>query len=304
MLITKKGQISENLYMVGFDGFPVYLLQGEKPIIFEGGITCIADIYIKELKELLGGKEPEMMFVTHAHWDHCGATAALKKAFPSMKIAASELSTGILKKQSAIDMITKLNIEGKDTVTAAGEVDAAALTDVTFAPFEIDVVLHDGDRIEIGNTIVEIIATPGHTRDHTSYYLPVQNILVAGEAGGCLDSPKGDIIVEFVSGYEPYLDSLKKIEKIPADVLCQGHRIVLSGKDEVQKYLKNSLDKTIEFKKRIFELLDEAKNDTEAVVTQIKKECWDWQPEPKQPEGPYLINLRAQIQHLLALKEK
>lgn len=304
MIINKTGQITDNFYMTGFANFPIYLLKGEVPILFEGGISCLADVYIKDLQNLLAGQEPKIIFLSHVHWDHCGAVSALKKAFPSMKIAASEASAGILTKKTAIETITRLNKEGKDTLLETTNLDAASLTDAPFEVFTIDLFMRDGDRIDIGDgTIVQVIATPGHTRDHTSYFLPEQKILLAGEACGCLESERGDVIVEFVSGYEPYVDSLRKIADLSSEILCEGHSLVFSGREDVKKFLKHSLTNTLGFKDRIYALLDEKQGDIDAVMMQAKKEFYDWQPPPKQQEGPYLINLRAQIQHLIAIKD-
>ena len=52
----------------------------------------------------------------------------------------------------------------------------------------LDRVLSDGDSIAIDDDLsVRVIATPGHTRDSLSYYLPEKKILFASEAVGLPD---------------------------------------------------------------------------------------------------------------------
>ncbi|MCL1910607.1 MAG: MBL fold metallo-hydrolase [Leptospirales bacterium] len=301
MFVKEIGAVTDGVHLTGISAFPVTLVNIERPVLFEGGISCVANRYIRDIRDILAGKSPEIMFLTHAHWDHCGAASAIKKAFPSMKIAASQQSADILKKQSAIDTITRLNAEEIEAI--ALENGPELLTNEPFAPFEIDIILKDGDIIDIGDSVkVEVIATPGHTRDHLSYYIPSRKILFAGEAGGAFDSSEGDVIVEFVSGYEPYLSSLKRISTIPADILFQGHRIVFKGKEDAEKFLKRSLEVTLLFKPRVYELLDENGDDINIVADKLKTEIYDFLPPPKQPLGPYMINLRAQIAHLLSTR--
>jgi len=301
MLIKETGKITENVYIIGIPGFPITLVDIERPVLFEGGASCVANKYIGDIRAILAGRSPGMIFLSHVHWDHCGAVAAIKKAFPSIKVAASQQGADILRKKSAIDTITKLNAD--EIATIAQENDPELLTDDPFEPFEIDIILKDGDVVDIGDGLkVEVIATPGHTRDHLSYYIPSKKILFAGEAGGVLDSPEGDILVEFVSSYEQYLSSLRRISTISADVLFQGHQVVFKGKEDAEKFLRRSLEVTLFFKTRVYELLSENGDNIDIVAGKIKAEIYDPLPNPKQAASTYMINLRAQIAHLISIR--
>ncbi|MCL2026502.1 MAG: MBL fold metallo-hydrolase [Leptospirales bacterium] len=301
MLITETGMLTEGIHLTGISAFPITLVDIERPVLFEGGVTCVSNKYVSDIRAILGERSPEIIFVTHVHWDHCGAVSAIKKAFPSIKVAAAQQGADILKKKTAIDVITKLNAD--EIPTIAQECDPGLLINDPFEPFEVDIILKDGDIIDIGDTLkVEVIATPGHTRDHLSYYIPSKKILFACEAAGAFDSPVGDVIVEFVSGYEPYLSSLKRISAIPVDILFQGHRIVFKGKEDAEKFLKRSLEATLFFKTRVDELLSEHGDNIDIIAEKIKTEVYDPLPLPRQPESIYMINLRAQIAHLLSIR--
>jgi glyoxylase-like metal-dependent hydrolase (beta-lactamase superfamily II) len=172
------------------------------------------------------------------------------------------------------------------------------LIDKPFQPFEADMELKDGQIIELGQGLtVEVLSTPGHTRDHTSYYIPEKKFLIASEASGCLDAT-GAVIVEFLADYDLYLSSLKRLAELPVEILCQGHRLVFVGRDEVRAFFDRSLKATTHFKNRVCELLDAEGRSLENVVMQIKAEQYDSNAGIKQPEVPYLINLRAQVAHL------
>ena len=52
----------------------------------------------------------------------------------------------------------------------------------------VDMVLHDGDSIELEGHAIEVLAVPGHTDREVAYYLPGEKAVFTGDvlfAGGC-----------------------------------------------------------------------------------------------------------------------
>ena len=72
--------------------------------------------------------------------------------------------------------------------------------------------LQEGDRLDFGGTIIEVIATPGHTLDMLNYYLPEQKVCFTGDtlfSLGCGRIFEGDAAMMW--------DSLSKLIALPAD---------------------------------------------------------------------------------------
>lgn len=298
MVTDATGQICDDFFVCGSNVYPVELLGGEVPVLFDGGVTCAGRLYRDSVREALGEREPEFMFVTHVHWDHCGAVSYLKGVFPSMKIVMSAKAGEILKRENALSQIKHLNFEAIPIVSRLKGVDPAQLINDTFMPFTTDVVLTGDQSVRLSKDItIQTISTPGHTRDHVSYYIPEKKVLISSEAAGCVDAT-GAVIVEFLADYSLYLSSLERLASLPVEVLCQGHRLVFVGREEVQYFFEKSLEATTNFRKRVLELLAKKGSSLEKVVQQIKEEQWDTNTGVKQPETPYLINLRAQVKHL------
>ncbi|HVN96065.1 MAG TPA: MBL fold metallo-hydrolase [Syntrophorhabdaceae bacterium] len=298
MIIHTAGLIKNSFYVCGLSVYPVELFDGVTPVLFDGGITCAGRLYADTIRSVLGKKEPQIAFISHVHWDHCGAVSYLKDAFPSMRLATSPDSKTILQRPNAVQQIQSLNEEVQSIVAAFPEVDASRLIDRKFQPFAIDMELKDGEIIDLGGGVtVEALATPGHTRDHMSFYIPEKKALIASEACGCLDGTDA-VVVQFLTDYDLYLSSLKRLAELPAEILCQGHRLVFVGRDEVRTFFDRSIKATIEFKDRVDELLEQEDRSLEKVVMQIKAEQYDTNTGIKQPEVPYLLNLRAQVKHL------
>ena len=301
MLFKSTGRLAEDFYVVGTPNYPVFLLDGPRPILFEGGTCCAGKLYVDDIRSILGARQPEMLLFSHAHWDHCGAIAYLKEAFPGMKAGASRAAAQILQRPGALRLIEKLNKANRGNVELFRGIDPSRLLDGNFLPFDVDMEIEDKQILDTGNgTIVQILATPGHTRDHHSFYFPAQKALIAGDSAGSL-YPSGFINCEFLYDYQAYLDTIKKLSALSVDIFSQGHRFIILGRDEISLFFKRSLEEAIRFKEEVFTLLEEENGSVDRVIERIKTEFYDKLPEPKQPEVPYLLNLTAKVKHLKSI---
>jgi len=53
MIINRTGKIIDDLYMVGHPAMPVYLLDGEKPAIFDAGLAFLGNLYTDEIRQII-----------------------------------------------------------------------------------------------------------------------------------------------------------------------------------------------------------------------------------------------------------
>jgi glyoxylase-like metal-dependent hydrolase (beta-lactamase superfamily II) len=97
------------------------------------------------------GLVPHILVNTHGHGDHIFANALLRKRWPQMEIAIGKTDGPMLGSP----------LRNLSAVMGAW----------TKSP-KADRLLEDGDRIEIGSAVFEVLATPGHTRGGISLYTP------------------------------------------------------------------------------------------------------------------------------------
>ena len=294
MIFAKTGRLTDYFHVLGSQHFPTHMLPGPKPVLFEAGLSCLGPVYVKAIEKILNDIPPQLLFLTHVHFDHCGAAGYLRQSWPQLKIAASQPAADIIERPNALKTISQLNAAAADWVEKAAP---GLSADTPFQPFSVDVVLADGDRIELPEGLtVQVLETPGHTWDSISFYIPEKKLLVAGEAVGCT-SPTGFLSTEFLVDFDLYLQSIERLAGLEVDILCQSHHQVFTG-EHAEMVLRQSIPAALEFKQRVEQLLHEENGQVEKVVARIKSEEYDSQPHPKQPEPAYLLNIHARVKFL------
>ncbi|OPY77606.1 MAG: hydroxyacylglutathione hydrolase [Syntrophorhabdus sp. PtaU1.Bin153] len=297
LVFNKTGLVRDDLYVAGLAWSPVYLLAIREPVLFEAGFHCVGPIYEEAIRNVVDGRVPKTLFLTHVHWDHCGAALYLKKVFPGLRVAGSGRSAEIMKRCNAQALIRQLSRNVIPLVAGIDGIDESRLIVYPFEPFEFDFILEDGQTIELEDGLtIRVIATPGHTRDLMSYYIPEKRILIATEAGGIRDQA-GQIITEFLVDYDMYVESLKRLAALDVDIFCQGHHFVFVG-DDVGSFFARSLKAAEEFRNDVEILLDVEGGSVERVVQRIKAKQYDTNTGVKQSEEAYLLNLTARVAHL------
>ena len=295
MIFNRTGEARDGFFVTGWSHNPIYLLKGRRPALFDGGLALLGSVYREAISSVLNGDFPRMVFITHVHFDHCGAVPFLKKAFPGLKAAASQKAKDILKRPNAINLIRKLSESAGEILSEFPE---ERLCREPFDPFEVDQIVKDGDEVDLGEGLtVQVLSTPGHTWDFMSYYVPEKRILVASESAGCALS-SGYISTDSLADFGVYLNSLRRLASLDAQILCQGHRYVYLDED-VEAFFRRSLQTALEFKDMVEEYWLKEKGDSQRVLQRIKETEYDPLPMPKQAEPAFLINLEARIKSVL-----
>jgi len=289
MILEQTGKICDGLYAAGYHFIPVFLLASPQPVLFDAGVAAMGPYYLKEIETILGSADAlKYLLLTHSHYDHCGAVSFLKGEIPDLRIGADAHAAEVLQRPNAVKLIRALN---ENFVKVFG--DAIEDKGIPFDPVEVDLILKDGDELDLGGGwTVRVIETPGHTNDSLSYYIPKIKALIPGEAVGVFHNDAAH--PEFSSGYNDYRASLEKLAALDVEILPLAHRHILTGED-ARKYLEDSLAATVSFKRRIDDYLDRFNGDREKVVETILGEDYDDTILMQQDKKSFTLNLRAQV---------
>lgn len=181
-------KIFDNLYYVGIDAVSAYLL------VTDDGLILIDALYAKYTNHIapairqLGFDPKNIKYIlcTHGHFDHCEGAGIIQ-----------ELSHARIGMTEPDWQMAEWKIkEGYESVT----------TKLTR-----DMVIHDGDSLKLGNTMVRFYETPGHTPGVLSMSFPVKhgpNTYLAFLFGGV------GLNFDGVPRTEAYLRSVDRILKM------------------------------------------------------------------------------------------
>jgi len=278
--------------------FPLYIIRGDRNFLIDSGVTTKGHEFYTNIKKVLaatGGSEDDgiqTLVLTHSHWDHVGGSYYLQQQF-HFDIYASERTVQVLQKPKAIGFIDRLNQDYKKM-----------LGDTSDRKFDAVENLHpltEGQRLPVTkDSWLEMIAVPGHTKCSAAYLLHPQRILFPGDSVGVLEQD-GSIKPLFLSSYLQYIDSLKKLIPLEAEMLAFSHNRFIKGKEKVATHLRNSLNRTIKLKDQILSTLETRHRDDlkdESTIEQIAEVIYLQEfPKPTLmgPREALMINLKAMV---------
>jgi metallo-beta-lactamase class B len=204
-------RIIANIYYVGSQGLASYLITTP-----EGNILINANLeksvpMIRESVEKLGFhfSDTKILLISHAHWDHCAGSASVKELtgakYMVMDADVPEIEAG-----------GKGNFQYGDNLGSR------------YQPTKVDRVLHDGDEVRLGGTVLVAHLTPGHTKGTTTWTMKVTdggktyNAVIIG-------SPNVNAGYKLVNNplYPQIADDYEKmfrvLKSLPADVFLGAH---------------------------------------------------------------------------------
>ena len=149
-------QLIGNIYYVGTEGIAAYVIKTSEGLILLDTAVPQSTGTIKDNIGKLGLKLSDIKYIlnSHAHFDHTGGFAELKKETGAQLIAGER---------------DKPLLEGG--YYPGDEQD----TDLSFPPVKVDRAVKEGDKVTLGDTTLIAHATPGHTPGCTSWEMTAKD---------------------------------------------------------------------------------------------------------------------------------
>jgi len=147
-----------NIYYVGTKGLASYLVTTpEGNILINSSLETSVPL-IRSSVEKLGFRfqDVKVLLISHAHFDHCAGSFLVKEL------------TGA--KYMVMDQdVAEVEDGGK------GDFQYGKTPDTLFKPVKVDRVLHDGDQVKLGDSVLTAHLTPGHTKGCTTWTMKVRD---------------------------------------------------------------------------------------------------------------------------------
>lgn len=200
-----------NLYFIGTVPASSRLIDtGDGLILIDTGYPQTAYLIIQSIWEL-GFKPADIRYIVHSHghYDHTGATRAL------VELTGAKTFIG----SADADMVSKPN-----------NLNWASEHGYEFTEFfQLDVLLENNDTVNLGNTCIRCVSTPGHTAGTLSFFFDAydgKKTLRVGMHGG----------VGMNSMNQAYLKRMNLPPDMPVKFL---HGLELLQKEHVDIFIGN-----------------------------------------------------------------
>ena len=154
MRIIERGWVSSN--MVVFCG-------GASTDIVDTGYSRHAAQTLALVRHALGPRPLERIFNTHAHADHMGGNAALKRAYPDVRIGIPA---------GDADLVREWDEQALHLVPMGQQCER----------FSFDLTVSAGDLLTLGDREWRAIASPGHDMNSLMLWCEHERILIAADA--------------------------------------------------------------------------------------------------------------------------
>ena len=220
MRIRETGKVNDHLWHLGQGASGVYLLEGrDGSVIISGGVSCIVPAIRHQIESYgIDMSKVRKILILHSHFDHVGIVPFLKRNYPHIEICASERAWEILGMPKAI---TTINAFNRVLIRQMGMVEACSEYDLEWRDDMSGTVVSEGDEIDLGDVVLRILETPGHSSCSITAYEPKLKALFPSDGGGI---PFQDIIMTSGnSNFTKFQRSLERLKELDVEVYCADH---------------------------------------------------------------------------------
>jgi glyoxylase-like metal-dependent hydrolase (beta-lactamase superfamily II) len=178
------------------------------------------------------------VFMTHYHSDHCGLAGRIKEiSGASLIMEKSEALALEAFQETSPEQWHKPNFYLEHGMPAERFEEMRVVFPYLkslISPLKIDECIGDGAEIKLGDLRFEAVWTPGHTPGHVCLYHPERKWLFCGDHILMRITPNVSLNSRstLANPLAHYLDSLKKIIKLHADIGFPSHGALIKNPGE------------------------------------------------------------------------
>jgi glyoxylase-like metal-dependent hydrolase (beta-lactamase superfamily II) len=179
------------------------LLTGATPVMLDSGYGSDAAA-LGELIGAAGLAVSELALLLNSHWhsDHSGGNAWVQAH--GVPVAAAR-------------------VDGEAVNRRDPSACEAEWLDQPVEQYRVDVLLDGGDRLRAGEADWQVLATPGHTPHHLSFYQPDEQVLLLGDALHADDVGWINLVLDGPGAIGVALQSVERLAALPARCCLSGH---------------------------------------------------------------------------------
>jgi metallo-beta-lactamase class B len=196
-----------NIHYVGMGGVSAFLITTpDGHFLLDGGLPQSAPAIIDHIEALgFDIRDVKYLLNSHAHFDHSGGLARLRRASGAAMVAS----------------------EGDREEIERGYVEYGPSAGVRSPPVRVDRVIADGETLTLGGVTLTAHLTPGHTEGCTSWSMDVRGADGVPHRAffHCSATVAGHTLVppDYPGIVENYRATFARVREIEADIFLANH---------------------------------------------------------------------------------
>lgn len=212
-------------------GGEAFLLITEgKSAIYDAGFSFTAKAMVKKMKAELGDRPLDYILLSHSHYDHISGASEMKKVWPDAKIVSAAHAAKVFEKESAMRTISKMNR------SAALYFRKNPFFRNDLSRIHTDIIVKDGDIIDLGSIKLEVIEAPGHTWDSLAFWCESERMALICETMGVLAGNES-IMPAYLVSYRTSMQFIERMESLHPKKFLYTHFGIIDGEDECSKVI-------------------------------------------------------------------
>ena len=201
------------------------LITEEKEAIFDAGFAFTAKPMVKKIKAELGDRPLDYILLSHSHYDHISGASLMKKVWPDAKIVSAEHAAKVFEKPSAMKRISQMNR------AAAFYFKKNPFFNNNLSRIHTDIVVKNGDIIDLGSVKLETIEAPGHTWDSLAFWCESERLVMTCETMGVL-AGNDSIMPACLVSYSTTMEFIDKLEELRPNKILYPHYGIVDGDED------------------------------------------------------------------------
>lgn len=180
------------------------------------------------------------------------AVPLLRQLFPAVRVVASAVAAGTLGAEKALAFFRQIDEALAGSLVQSGRVSESECGRPSGdRQIAVDDVVREGDTVAIGQTAFTVLETPGHSECSLSFFQPQARLLVISDATGYYMPEQPSWWPNYFSGYAVYVESIRRLAGLEAEVVCLSHNGAIRGAEAVAGYFRGALAATEAYHGRI-----------------------------------------------------
>ena len=156
-------QLADSIYYTLSPFFMFYLVTGkEKTALIELGISQLVPQVVYDVEDQFDGRTPDVLIAPHGHFDHGGGCSRWKKELPDAELCVSAPAAAALNDEEQIPLY-KRSMKSSSANPFFKNLFPLAEEEPFMEPVAFDCILKEGDTVDLGDVILDVIETPGHS---------------------------------------------------------------------------------------------------------------------------------------------